>query len=384
VEADAGNIGGSLTHEFQLLAEAGEDALLVSEGSDFAANVEVCPAIDEDCEASQQQELPSEILETPNIKTIDQLAQFLKLEPKKLVKTLFFSAQEDSKSQDLKPIAVLVRGDHELNPIKLKNLLGLVNPPLMLTDKEVFQLTGANPGSCGPQGLNIPIYCDVSVSRMKNLIVGANKDGFHIRNLNFDRDFKVTKVADLRMAKEGDVDPKNPKARLKSYRGIEVGHVFYLGTKYSEKMNAKYAAKDQTTKPIEMGCYGIGVTRTLQAIIEQNHDQNGMIWPKAVAPFVIHICMLDIKDEALMKFASSLEHSLALQGLDAFLDDRDERPGVKFKDADLLGFPVRITLGKKNFDRGMAELVNRQTGEKSEVPLAELEKHIMKQLEVVK
>jgi len=384
VEADAGNIGGSLTHEFQLLAEAGEDALLVSDGSDFAANVEVCPAIDPDCEVRADRELPIEEFATPNVKTIDQLSHFLKIDPRGLTKTLFYSIQEDEKAQDIKPIAVLIRGDHELNPIKLKNVLGLTQPPRMLTDKEVLQLTGAHPGSCGPLGLDIPIYCDASVSRMKNLIVGANKDGYHIRNLNLNRDIKVTLIADLRMAKEGDVDPKNPNARLKSYRGIEVGHVFYLGTKYSEKMNAKYAAKDQTVKPIEMGCYGIGVTRTLQAIIEQSHDSNGMIWPKAVAPFLVHICLLETKDKDLSKFADAIDHSLALYGIDTFIDDREERPGFKFKDADLLGFPIRVTLGKKGFERGVAELVIRKTSEKIEVPLGDLEQQIIKALEGLK
>lgn len=384
VEADAGNIGGSLTHEFQFLAEAGEDALLVSEGSDFAANVEVCPAVNENSELSPAEELEIEQFETPSIKTIDQLARFLNTESNKLVKTLFFSTQEDSKSGDIKPIAVLLRGDHEFNPIKLKNLLGLVNPPLMLTDREVYQLTGASPGSCGPRGLNIPIYCDLSVSHMKNFIVGANKDGYHLRNINSNRDFTVTRVADLRMAKEGDLDPKNSKARLKSFRGIEVGHVFYLGTKYSEKMNVKYAAKDQTTKPIEMGCYGIGVTRALQAIIEQSHDQNGMIWPKSIAPFLVHICILDPKEKDLQIFADACDQRLALHGVDTFIDDRDERPGVKFKDADLLGFPIRVTLGKKGYDRGIVELMIRKTGFKHEVLLADLEMQIVKQIEWLK
>jgi prolyl-tRNA synthetase len=301
-----------------------------------------------------------------------------------LTKTLFYSAQEDVTSTDIKPIAVLIRGDHELNPVKLKNILGLTNPPRMLTDTEILQLTGAHPGSCGPQGLDIPVYCDQSVSRMKNLIVGANKDGYHVRNLNLNRDVRVTRIADLRMAKEGDVDPKNPQARLKSYRGIEVGHVFYLGTKYSEKMNARYAAKDQTLKPIEMGCYGIGVTRTLQAIIEQSHDSDGMIWPKAVAPFLVHICLLEPKDEDLSKFANAVEHSLSLYGIDTLIDDRDERPGFKFKDADLLGFPVRVNLGKRGFERGIAELVIRRTREKFEVSLGDLEQHIVKALEGLK
>jgi prolyl-tRNA synthetase len=378
VEADAGHIGGSLTHEFQVLAEAGEDALLVSEGSDFAANIEVCPALEEETEKNQNPEFPLEEIATPGVKTIEQLSQFLKIAPQNLVKTLFFSSREldpsvsDSSLKSLKPIAVLVRGDHELNPVKLKNILGLVNPPQMLTDQEVLEITGSLPGSCGPQGLSLPIYCDKSVSSMKNFIVGANKEGYHLKNVNLGRDIQVTHIVDLRMAQAGDRDPKNPQARLKGYRGIEVGHVFYLGTKYSEKMNLRYAAKDQSLKPVEMGCYGIGVTRTLQAVIEQSHDENGMIWPFSIAPYLVHICVLDPKHQDLVTLAEQYEKQLEAEGIDVFVDDREERPGVKFKDADLLGFPLRLTLGKKGFDQGLVELVVRKTGQKQELPLVEV------------
>ena len=232
VQADAGNIGGSQTHEFQLLADAGEDALLVCEQSDFAANVEVCPAIDSVPHASSAAEAKLEKFATPNQKTIADLSQFTGLPEKELVKTLFFSANEglDPKDKSLKAFAVLLRGSDEVNPIKLKNLLGMTNPPLMLTDEEVKQTTGASPGSCGPVGLAIPIYMDNGVSGLKNIVVGANEDDFHLKNVNFPRDFKATKVADLRMAREGDKSPDG-KGVLKAYHGIEVGHVFYLGTK---------------------------------------------------------------------------------------------------------------------------------------------------------
>lgn len=386
VEADAGNIGGSQTHEFQLLAEAGEDALLVSDKTEFAANIEVCPAIDPKLTQDESPALALEEFATPGLKTIDQLAKALGLKANQLVKTLFFSAREEGATdeKDLKPIAVLVRGDHEVNPIKLKNILGLSNPPQMLTDKEIFAEVGAYPGSCGPVGLKMPIYLDIAVSKMRNITVGANKDGYHLKNVNLERDFKVTQVADLRMAQAGDQDPTNPEGRLQPVRGIEVGHVFYLGTQYAEKMQARYTDKNQESHPIEMGCYGIGVTRTLQAIIEQSHDNDGMIWPKAVSPFLVHVCVLDPQDEDLIQLAEALEHGLSLHRIDTFIDDRDERPGSKFKDADLLGFPVRVTYGKKGFDRGIAEVVSRSTREKVEVSLAEVESKVVEWLGGVK
>lgn len=368
VQADAGNIGGSQTHEFQLLADAGEDALLVSEQSDFAANIEVCPAIDATPHTSSAAEATLEKFATPGQKTIADLAKFTGLAEKELVKTLFFSGNEglDPKDKSLKAFAVLLRGSDEVNPIKLKNLLGMVNPPLMLTDEEVKQVTGANPGSCGPVGLTIPIYMDNGVSGLKNIVVGANEDGFHLKNVNFPRDFKATKIADLRMAREGDKSPDG-KGLLKSYRGIEVGHVFYLGTKYSKKMNANFLDKDGKAQPLEMGCYGIGVTRTVQAAIEQSHDQDGIIWPAAIAPFHVHMCVLDPKDERIMGESQKIYDSLKAHGYDVFMDDRDERPGVKFKDADLLGMPIRVVIGKKGLDNNEIEVVVRKTKAMSKI-----------------
>ncbi|HRO66138.1 MAG TPA: proline--tRNA ligase [Pseudobdellovibrionaceae bacterium] len=363
VQADAGNIGGSQTHEFQLLADAGEDALLVSDQGDFAANVEVCPAIDAEPHVSaDKEEKALEKFATPNQKTIADLAKLTGLPEKELVKTLFFSGNDgtDPKVKDLKPICVLLRGSDEVNPVKLKNVLGLTNPPLMLTDEEVRQVSGASPGSCGPVGLKIPIYADNGVAGLKNFIVGANEDGFHLKNVNRGRDFKETRLADLRMAREGDKCPVS-NGRLKAYRGIEVGHVFYLGKKYSEKMNATFLDKDGKARPFEMGCYGIGVTRTVQACIEQSHDKDGIIWPKAIAPFHVHICALDPKDENVMGLAETLEKELSSRGFDVLVDDRDERPGVKFKDADLLGMPVRVVIGRKGLDNKEIELVERRS-----------------------
>ncbi len=364
VQADAGNIGGSQTHEFQLLAEAGEDALLVSDTTDFAANVEVCPAIDATPHISSDAEKPLEKFPTPGQKTIADLARFTGQAEKELVKTLYFSANEglDVKDKALKPFAVLLRGSDEVNPVKLKNLLGMSNPPLMLTDQEVKEVSGASPGSCGPVGLNIPVYLDNGIAGLRNYIVGANEDGFHLKNVNHGRDYAFTKIADLRIAREGDRCPQSA-GLLKSYRGIEVGHVFYLGTKYSKKMNANFLDQQGKSLPFEMGCYGIGVTRTVQAAIEQSHDADGIIWPRAIAPFLVHLCVLDPKDASVMEASNKIYNTLEARGIEVLMDDRDERPGVKFKDADLLGMPLRVVVGKRGLDNKEIEIVERKTKE---------------------
>ncbi len=366
VQADAGNIGGSQTQEFQLLADAGEDSLLVSDTTDFAANVEVCPAIDFVTPTKSSEAFkPREKFATPGLKTIADLSKALSTPENQLVKTLFYSANDgsDPKNKDLKAIAVCLRGSDELNPVKLKNLLGLANPPLMLTDDEVKKVTGAYPGSCGPVNLNIPVYLDHGVEHLVNYVVGANEDGFHFRFVNHGKDFEPTKFADLRMAKAGDRCPRDPKGKLQSFRGIEVGHVFYLGKKYSEKMKATFLDHQGKANFFEMGCYGIGVTRTVQAAIEQCHDQDGIVWPKSLAPFHVQICLLDIKDESTVSACNQIYNGLMKAGIEVFLDDRDERPGVKFKDADLLGMPFRLVIGKKSLDQGLVELVHRKTKE---------------------
>ena len=385
VQADAGNIGGSQTHEFQLLADAGEDALLVSDTTDFAANVEVCPAIDAEPHVSKDTtEKTLEKFATPGQKTIADLSKTTGLPEKELVKTLFFSGNDgtDPKDKNLKAFAVLLRGSDEINPIKLKNALGMTNSPLMLTDEEVKQASGAMPGSCGPVGLKIPVYMDNGVAGLKNFIVGANEDGFHLKNVNQGRDFQTKAIGDYRMAREGDRCPGG-KGLLKSFRGIEVGHVFYLGTKYSKKMNASYLDTNGRAQPIEMGCYGIGVTRTVQATIEQSHDADGIIWPISIAPYHVHVCALDVKDEKVMGLCNQLESELKKSGYDVLVDDRDERPGIKFKDADLLGMPVRVVVGKKGLEQNQVEVVLRKTKEMRKVApdqaLSEV-KNILQQL----
>lgn len=369
VQADAGNIGGSQTHEFQLLADAGEDALLVSDSGDFAANVEVCPAIDAEPQISAAAELPLEKFATPGQKTIADLAKFTHIPERELVKTLFFSMNEgfDARDKSLKAICVLLRGSDEVNPVKLKNILKMTNPPRMLSDDEVREVCGASPGSCGPVGLKIPVYMDNGVVGLKNFVVGANEDGFHLKNVNRDRDFKALAQVDVRMARAGDRDPTG-KGLLKAYRGIEVGHVFYLGTKYSVKMGASYLDTNGKAQPVEMGCYGIGVTRTVQAAIEQSHDADGIIWPVSIAPFHVHICSLDPSDAAIAAAVTKIEMELEEKGYEVLVDDREERPGIKFKDADLLGMPVRIVVGKKGLEKNEIEVVTRKTKAVDKLP----------------
>lgn len=360
VTADAGNIGGSKTQEFQVLAEAGEDQLLVA--GDLAYNVEIAPLKAQEAATTETAKATEEFA-TPGLKTIEDLAGALKISAENLVKTLFV------KDDDGKAICILMRGSDELNLYKIKNILKTSNPPEFLKDDEVLKLTGANPGSCGPQGLKIPIYMDQFLKGKNNFIVGANKEGFHVKNICPDRDFKATLTADLRLAKQGDIAPNGEK--YEAFKGIEVGHIFYLGTTYSEDMKATYLDKNGRSQFIEMGCYGIGVTRTMQASIEQNHDENGIIWPKEISPYLVHICNLDPKDAAVTAFADSLEKDLEAKGFEVLLDDRDERPGIKFKDADLLGFPVRVNVGKKGFENNEVDVVVRKTKEQFKLKPAE-------------
>lgn len=368
VQADAGNIGGSQTHEFQVLAAAGEDHLMVCNACSFAANIEIAPV---KVAGVSEQSVASSTLEkfsTPGLKTIEDLARVLKTESAHLVKTLFFATGE---GKDLKPVCVLLKGTDELNPVKLKNLLGLSNPPLLLNDQEVRAVTGANPGSCGPVALKIPIYMDQAVAGMRNLIVGANEDDFHLRGVEIGRDFQPKAIADLRTARAADRCPECENGQYSSMRGIEVGHVFYLGTKYSKSMQAQFLAPDGSAQLIEMGCYGIGISRTVQAAIEQRHDADGILWPISIAPFHVHLAVLDPDNEEVMQSAEILYRDLQAHGLEVLMDDRIERPGVKFKDADLLGLPIRINIGARGLQSGEIEIIRRDGKEMRKVQAEE-------------
>jgi prolyl-tRNA synthetase len=352
VQADSGAIGGSFSHEFMVLAETGEDTIVVCKNCEFAANME--KAVVKLVKSDQVQALKEmEKVETPGKRKIDAVCDFLGIEPHQLVKTLVFKA-------DGKPIAVLVRGDREVEKVKLKNLLGVADVE-MADDKEVFDATGVPTGYLGPVGIKIRTVADQEVVAMQNCYVGANEKNYHLKNVNFDRDFQVEAVADLRQITTADPCPECG-GTLETKEGIEVGHVFKLGTGYSESMNATFQDKDGQDKHFVMGCYGIGVSRIVAAAIEQNHDDKGIIFPVPLAPYTVIIVNLGVNEEIINAAAEKLYQDLQAAGLEVLIDDRDERPGFKFKDADLLGIPYRVTVGKNFVKNGTLEIKNRKDG----------------------
>ena len=362
VEADSGAIGGTNTHEFTAISEHGESEIAYCGNCDFAATTERAECIDEIGQESE--ELEMEVVETPGCKTIVQVADFLGVSTKQTLKALLYKA-------DGKFVAVFIRGDRELNETKLVNALNIPEHALEFADEaEMGPITKCVAGYTGPIGLEkCMIIVDSELVTMKNLVAGANKENYHIKNLNFKRDFDGDIITDLKLMKEGDACP-NCGTPVKMNRGIEVGQVFKLGTKYSESMKAYFKDENMQEKPIVMGCYGIGVTRTMAAIVEQHHDENGIIWPIAVAPYHVIITLVNINDDTQKELADSIYNELNEMHIEVVLDDRDERPGVKFKDADLLGIPIRITVGKKAGE-GIVEFNERSNGEKIELKTEE-------------
>ena len=363
VEADTGVIGGNLSHEFHVLAKSGEDEILACDQCDYAANVEkaerriVAP--------KELDEADNQILKrvsTPGKRTVEDVTGFLGIKPSSLVKTLLCQTDKGL-------VAALVRGDHELNPIKLRAVTGGDTVELA-DDKLVEKLTDAPVGFAGPIGLKIDLIADKSIQSLSNFVVGANAGDQHCINANWERDVPSVQFADIRMAHAGDGCPRC-QGELESYRGIEVGQVFYLGTKYSEPMGATYLDDQGKSHPIVMGCYGIGVSRTMAASIEQNHDKNGIIWPMPIAPYQVLITVLNGRDEKVTTVAEGLYQELLEKKIEVLLDDRDERPGVKFKDADLLGIPIRITVAPKALSRGGVEIKLRHESDASLVPAEE-------------
>ncbi len=350
VEADSGAIGGSFSHEFMVLAEAGEDAIVSCDSCEYAANVEKAEIRVSDAAAA----LAGQSLEkvaTPNQKTIEEVAAFLKLSARKLVKTLIVQTSTDEL------VAVLLRGDHELNEIKLHNLLGS-EWVVMAEDADVVKATGAPTGFAGPIGLKLRIIADNDVRQMSDFVVGANEQDAHYIGANLERDFGVETFADLRQAVAGDPCP-HCSGKLEGWRGVEVGHVFKLGVKYSEAMGATVLDDQGKSRNLIMGCYGIGIGRTVAASIEQNHDDDGIIWPMPIAPFQVLVVMLNPKDDTVREAAEKLYADLLEVGVEVLLDDRDERPGAKFKDADLIGIPLRVTVGARGLKEGQVELKAR-------------------------
>lgn len=354
VIADSGAMGGKDTHEFMVLSEIGEDTIAYSDTSDYAANVEMAPVVTV-YEKSSEAEKPLEKVETPDSKTIQAVGEYLNVPDTQCIKTLAFKVDEEL-------VVVLARGDHEINDIKLKNALNAKTVE-MAGEEEAANLFGASFGSLGPVGLpeGVKIIADQAVASMVNIVCGANEDGWHYMNANPVRDFSVTQYEDLRFILEGDPSPDG-EGQIQFAKGIEVGHIFKLGTRYSEAMNAVYLDENGRTQPMIMGCYGIGVSRIIAAMAEEFNDEKGFVWPVNLAPFDAHVIPVNVKDEAQVKAADEIYAALRSAGMTALLDDRAERAGVKFTDSDLIGLPIRITAGKKAAD-GIVEVKVRKTGE---------------------
>ena len=362
VEADSGAMGGSSSHEFMVLADAGEDGLAECEACAYAANLERAERTIVPLTAPQGCAAACVAVATPGLRTVEEVARFLEVKPRDLIKTLIYVA-------DGNPVAVLVPGDRELNEHKLARALG--GASLQMADEDTIRkVTGAPVGFAGPVGLSIPIYADRALQSLEQTVTGGNQADTHLRNVNLTRDAKVTAWHDLVICCEGDRCPKC-EGTLREKRGIEVGHVFKLGTKYSEAFQAAYLDAEGNRKIMIMGCYGIGVTRTLQSIVEQSHDAHGIIWPVAVAPYPVAILPLSVQDARTMQVAGDLTAALEQAGLAVFVDDRDERPGVKFKDADLLGFPLRAVVSERSLAAGSVEVKLRADLNKLMIPVAE-------------
>lgn len=365
VEADGGAIGDLDNHEFMILSEAGEDTVLRCSACGYAANAERCAVLPPPAPPLAGGEKPLEIVSTPGARGVEEVAGMLGVGASNLVKTLIFEA-------DGGPVAVLVRGDRELNEVKLRRLLQTGSLALAGADA-VEKLTGAPVGFAGPTGLSgVRLVADQEVSVMRNFIAGANQADAHVVHVNAGRDFPLPPFADLRLAEAGDTCPRCKDAPLAQARGIEVGHIFKLGAKYSGAMGATFTDENSASAPILMGSYGIGMTRTLAAIIEQSHDNNGIIWPAGVAPFAVVIVVAAARDENAAAAAQTLHDALLARGIDVLWDDRDERPGVKFKDADLVGYPVRVVIGKGLAEAGTIEIRPRRDPNGSRnVPMAD-------------
>ncbi|MBN2428509.1 MAG: proline--tRNA ligase [Deltaproteobacteria bacterium] len=362
VEADTGSIGGSFSHEFMVLASSGEDAIVSCDSCTYAANVEKAE-LKAGAGSSAAPAAKLEKVLTPARKTIEEVAEYLKVPTHVLVKTLIVQTDRGE------TVAVLLRGDRELNQIKLCRLLDC-NWIELAPEEVVLGVTGAPMGFAGPVGLNIRLLADHEVAGMTDFVVGANEKDHHFTGVNHGRDFSVEQFADLREAVAGDPCPRC-QGKLEIWRGIEVGHVFKLGTKYSEALNAVVLDDQGQEVPLVMGCYGIGIGRTVAAAIEQNHDENGIIFPLPIAPFQVLITVVNPKQDEVMTAAEQLYRDLLDRNIEVLLDDRDERPGSKFKDADLIGIPLRVTVGERGLKNGEFELIERKSTRKTMLPVAE-------------
>jgi prolyl-tRNA synthetase len=376
VLADTGSIGGSASHEFQVLAQSGEDDVVFSDSSDFAANIEFAEALAPTTpRAAASEEM--RVVETPDAKTIAELTEQFQVPVEKTVKTLMVHATPESGH---KLVALLVRGDHELNEIKAEKLPQIAAPLTFATEAEIREIVAAGPGSLGPVNLPMPVVADRTVAAMSDFSAGANIDGKHYFGINWDRDVALPEVADIRNVVAGDPSPDG-QGTLVIKRGIEVGHIFQLGTKYSEAMNATVQGEDGRNQVMTMGCYGIGVTRVVAAAIEQNHDDRGIIWPDAIAPFQVAILPMNMHKSFRVKDAAeALYKELRSHGIDVILDDRKERPGVMFADMELIGVTHHVVIGDRNLDAEELEYKNRRSGEKQMIKQGDIVEYLLSQI----
>lgn len=372
VLADTGSIGGALSHEFHVLAESGEDDIAFSNASDYAANVELAEAQPRENERTTASADMTE-LDTPNAKTINELVEQFGIAIEKTIKTLIVRGETDEDGNyDL--IALLVRGDHELNELKAEKLTGIASPLQFASEEEIRSTIGAGPGSLGPVGMPLRIIADRSVALMNDFSAGANIDGKHLTGINWQRDLEEPEVADLRNVQAGDPSPCG-KGTLEIKRGIEVGHIFQLGTKYAESMKATVLDENGKDRTMIMGCYGIGVSRVVAAAIEQNHDENGIIWPDTIAPFHIGIVPMNLqRSEQVRDMTNKLYQELNDAGFEVYVDDRDKKtsPGVKFADMELMGIPHRIVISDRGLDAGTLEYKARRDSDKQDIAVTEL------------
>ncbi len=363
VQADTGSIGGNASHEFHVLAESGEDAIAFSTESEYAANLELAEALAPAGERPAPQ-AEMQTVDTPGQHSIEEVSGFLKVSPNQCLKTLIVHGSEEGSL-----IALVLRGDHELNAIKAEKLPSVAEPLTMAEDGEIKAALGCSVGSIGPVGLNIPFIVDRSAAAVADFVCGANEDGKHLTDVNWERDVTLGQVSDLRNVEEGDPSPDG-KGAITIARGIEVGHIFQLGQRYSEAMNATVLDQNGRTQVMTMGCYGIGVSRVVAAAIEQNHDDKGIIWPAAIAPFQVALLPMKInKSHRVREAAEKLYHELVDAGIDVLLDDRDVRPGFMFADMELIGIPHRIVVGEKGLDQGTVEYRGRKETDNSMIDI---------------
>ncbi len=373
VAADSGEIGGACSQEFHVLAESGEDAIAYCEEDGYAANVEMAPALPP-AESRQPAGAEMETVSTPKIRSIEQLCEFLKLSPQRCVKTLIVAGSDDNL------VALALRGDHELNAVKAAALEQVASPLRMASPEEIQATVNCPPGFIGPVGLRIPLIADHAVLQLADFVCGANQIDAHIRHVNWGRDLDEPQAADLRNVQQGDPSPDGGGV-LQIARGIEVGHIFQLGDKYSRSLNATVLDQGGRETALLMGCYGIGISRIVAAAIEQNHDDDGIVWPMAMAPFHVHLVVLNPKNSAkVTEFSNRLYEDMHQAGVEVLLDDRSSRPGVKFADADLLGIPHRVVIGERGVQAGQLEYRDRRSGEEEQIRIDELVDAICRKL----